>query len=524
MLLLPFLLFVASLAGEPPGRLSVEVLDAATGEATPVRVRLVDEQGRAVAPPDEAVGIMYGHWDHADGYDTLPDSSYYVDGRFDLDLPPGRYTLTLTKGYEYVEQRHELVLAAGDTLAQTMRLERWIDPASRGWYSADGHIHIRRSPREDPLIATWTQAEDVRVGVLLWMGDFWATYYAQYAWGEEGVYREDEYLLTSGQEDPRTPELGHALGMGASDRVRNRREYYYYDQVFDRIRQLGGVAGYAHQGETFHGYRGLTLDGLRSKVDVVELLQFCADGGPLITEHYYQLLDLGFEATAVAGSDFPWCGRDHRYGFDVPREGAARIGNARFYTYVEGPLTYASWKAGLAAGRTFVSSGPVVSFSVDGHLPGDRYEVAAGTTVRVSAQAFGHPDQVPLRYLEIVGHGEVIRRVEVPEGAGAPDSLVVAFDLPVDRGIWLAARVGAGPTQFAHTTPVYVTAGGGFHNPETVEAYLDLSEQYLRDLEQVIATPSDDPERQAWRYREGLQTRIDETRSVIHRLRETVKR
>jgi hypothetical protein len=282
----------------PAGHLEVLITDSLTGRPTPARVRLT-QRGRVVnALPAEAVAVMYGLWDHADGYGFQPDSAFYADGRFRLSLPPGEYHLLVAKGMEYLDQQHTVRVEAGREVRLACRLARWIDLPGRGWYSADDHIHVRRSPREDPLLLRWIQAEDVHVGVLLRMGDFWETYYPQYAWGPRGVYREGNYLLTSGQEDPRTPELGHALGIGAADRVRYRDAYYYYDKVFDKLHELGGLTGYAHQGKTFGGYRGLTLDGLRGKVDVLELLQFCASADPLQTEHYYHLLDLGFRVTA----------------------------------------------------------------------------------------------------------------------------------------------------------------------------------------------------------------------------------
>lgn len=68
--------------------------------------------------------------------------------------------------------REGIDFAAGDRLARDYRLARWIDMPARGWYSADDHIHIRRSPRENPLILDWIAAEDVHVGVMLQMGDF----------------------------------------------------------------------------------------------------------------------------------------------------------------------------------------------------------------------------------------------------------------------------------------------------------------------------------------------------------------
>lgn len=520
LIFLALLVRPAAAQQAPAGRLEVLVTDGATGRLTPVRVRLT-RNGRAVPQlPKSAAAVMYGLWDHADGYGFQPDSSFYVAGSFQLDLPAGTYQLSLSKGPEYINQNQELRIRAGQHHQQRYQLERWINMPRKGWYSADDHIHLRRSSREDSLLLTWTRAEDIHVGVLLRMGDFWETYYPQYAWGEKGVYQQDDFLLTSGQEDPRTPELGHALGLGASDRVRYKAEYYYYDKVFDKLRELGGVGGYAHQAQTFHGYRGLTLDGLRGKVDVLELLQFCASDKPLMVDHYYHLLDLGIPVTAVAGSDFPWCGHDHSRS----PERSARIGNARFYTYVEGPLTYHSWKAGLAAGHTFVSSGPMLSFEVNNRLPGDRLHVSKGTTLHVTAHAYGHAGQVPLQVLEIVGHGQVLGRVTADAPGQSARHLSLTLDIPARQGIWLAARSYALPTQAAHTTPVYVQVDGkGFHNPATAPHYLKLSQRYLQELKKDIRHRRDDPQYQAWHYRAGLERRIAETRLLIKSMKKKLR-
>ena len=517
------LLAPAPLAAQPvpTGQLEVVITDSLTGRPTPARVRLT-QAGRVVnALPAEAVAVMYGLWDHADGYGFQPDSAFYADGRFRLDLPPGDYDLSLSKGLEYLAGGRTVRVEAGRVLRLTCPLVRWTNLPARGWYSADDHIHVRRSPREDPLLLRWLQAEDVHVGVLLRMGDFWETYYPQYAWGTKGVYREGNYLLTSGQEDPRTPELGHALGIGAADRVRYRDQYYYYDKVFDKLHELGGLTGYAHQGKTFHGYRGLTLDGLRGKVDVLELLQFCASADPLQTEHYYHLLDLGFRVTAVAGSDFPWCGHDHDKG---PPERTARIGNVRFYTYTGDSLSYEGWKGALAAGRTFVTSGPILDFRVNGHLPGDSLAARKGDVLRITAHAYGHAGQVPLSRLELVRHGRVIASATPGRKGQTAAHLSLSLKVPAGRGGWIAARSYGAAGQAAHTTPVYVSAdGGGFHNPHTVPDYLGLSEMYLRELEHELAHRHNEPDRQAWQYREGLQARIDEVRRIIAALREKLK-
>ena len=496
--------------------LSVTVRDAQTGEPTPVRVRLTDSAG---ATPEisgvEELAVLWGRFDRPDGFVFQPDGSFYVDGSFEARLPAGEYDLVVSKGYEFTSQRHTLDLEAGGKIEKNLRLARWIDMPSRGWYSADDHIHLRRSPRENPNILRWIEAEDIHVGNLLQMGDFWNYVFGQYALGEQGRYREGDYLLSPGQEEPRTPEVGHTISLGAEEFVRFQRDYYSYDRVFDRVHELGGVSGFAHQGMSFHGYRGMTMNVLRNKIDFLELLQFCVADGPIHTEHYYRFLDLGFPLTALAGSDFPWCGRGSRAG-----QRSSKIGDARFYSYVDGDFSFESWFEALKAGRTFATTGPIVELTVNGERPGGTVDVAKGATVLISAKAFGHEGQVPLHDLEIIGHGKTLARAAAASPGQSSKELSLNLELPVEHGIWIAARANGAPTQIAHTTPVYVTVnGGGFHNPAKVSANLDLCEADLRGLEQELANPGNQLDSQAARHTEQLRRQIAATRETIRSLR-----
>ncbi len=505
--------------------LSVTIVDAATGRRTPVRASLQDERGNrpqvpgavavstsAIPIPGQAIPVMWGRQDRAEGYSLQPDGAFYVDGTFDVAVPPGRYTLAVSKGFEFLAQSIALDVAPMTKPAREVRLDRWIDMPARGWYSSDDHIHLRRSPADNPAILRWIAAEDIHVGNLLEMGDFWATFFSQYAFGPSGRYQEDDRLLASGQEEPRTPEVGHTISLGASQFVRFQSDYYAYDRLFDRVHELGGVSGFAHQAMSFHGARGLVLTALRGKTDFLELAQFCVPEGPLAVEHYYLLLDLGIKLTALAGSDFPWCGRGPGYGFPAPR--IAQIGNARFYAHVGGPLTFDGWFNAVKAGRTFVTTGPVVLLTVNGRGPGETVDVAPGTRLRITAEALGHPAQVPLQSLEIVGHGRVLARSEGRDAA----RLTADLDLPVDQGIWIAAKVQAGTGQFAHTTPVYVTVGGGgFQNRAALAERVATAERYLQELEAELASPGTTLDSQAARHRAALMRQIAEARSVLAR-------
>jgi hypothetical protein len=403
-------------------------------------------------------------------------------------------------------------------------MKRWIDMPSQNWFSADDHIHIRRSPRENPLILKWIAAEDVHVGVLLQMGDIGNAYYfAQYGWGKDGVYTLDGRLLASGQEDPRTHEIGHVISIGADEFVRFQESYYRYDHVFDHVHELNGLTGYAHQGMSFNGHRGMTMDVLQEKVDFLELLQFCVEGGPLLTDHYYFFLDLGFKLTATAGSDFPWCGKNDRFNVEGPGWNA-RIGNARFYTYIDDRFSYKNWKKSFKAGHTFVTTGPMLEFTVNGKLPGDTLHVSKGEEIILSARAFGHSEQVPLKSLKIIGHSAVMDSVLSGESGQSKSGLSIHKKIKVEHGMWIAARADAGFLQVAHTTPVYISVdGGGFHNPATVEQNLNQCEAYLDEMEDVMNEQPTKKNNNIWHFKEQLNPRIHETREIISKLKEKLK-
>ena len=66
---------------------------------------------------------------------------YRADGE-SIRLPAGEYSVTCGRGPEYVTEQRRIQIRAGDRSPSIdVRLQRWIDPAARGWYSGDHHIH-----------------------------------------------------------------------------------------------------------------------------------------------------------------------------------------------------------------------------------------------------------------------------------------------------------------------------------------------------------------------------------------------
>jgi len=246
----------------------------------------------------------------------------------------------------------------------------------------------------------------------------------------------------------------------------------------------------------------------------VEMIRF----GRYNQLEYYRYLNGGYRLPLVGGTD--------KMTSEVP------VGLYRTYVYIppDEEFTYATWCKNLTAGRTFLSGGPIIGFTVDGHRVGDTVKLPGnGGTVEVEA----HAESIfPIHTLQIVRQGEVAASSESATGARR---LSVKAKLKIEADTWLAARAG-GPGYFdvvphhdvwsrgifAHTSPIYVTLGGEWSvfDPATASYMLTLidgSLTYLRELsprypDGTVTHHHGEADHQAYLERPFL-----EAREAIHR-------
>jgi hypothetical protein len=120
-------------------------------------------------------------------------------------------------------------------------------------------------------------------------------------------------------------------------------------------------------------------------------------------------------------------------------------------------LSYDDWIAGQMAGRSFVSNGPMLEFSVDGTELGHTIQLSAPRPVKIKAKVWA---QHPLEKLEVIYNGR-----PAISGKVSPDRLsaLIDEDLSLESSGWIALRaVGPAPANHigsnlgAHTSPIYV--------------------------------------------------------------------
>ncbi len=420
-------------------RLELTVVDAATGRPTPARVEVLDDQGLPQIAPDALrvagdcgwlpVHNWIGWWARLQMWRALETEvenpftgtvQFYVDRPVTLDLEPGFYRIRVFKGPEYRVAFAEVGIRPGQRAELTVPLERWIDLPGEGWYSADDHLHIARPhPRFDRRIARWMQAEDLHVANLLQMGLAQGLHITpQHRFGDRAVYRDGDTLLASGQENPRTHVLGHAITLGAADWLDRPDDYLAYDRLWRRAHESGGVNGYAHWG-LGGADEGLATWAPEQLLDFLEVLGFNVPHYAL----WYDLLNLGLAMTPTAGTDYP-C---------LP----SLPGRDRFYTRLDGPLDYRSWIEAVRSGRTFVTNGPVLALRVGGAGIGDRLELDAPRELAVEGRVRYDPQRDDVTRLELVRAGQVVASASVPH---APGEIRLQTTLQADRATWVALR------------------------------------------------------------------------------------
>jgi len=470
-----------------PGRnwVRVTVLDDATEQPIPCRVHFRSPAGVPFQPHGHhsQVNQGLGTWHSDIGGDLrLGSISYaYIDGRCEGWLPRGEVLVDVACGFEYQPLRSRVSVEPGQREV-TLRLGRIRDMNAERWFSGDTHVHFL-STQGAQLEA---RGEDLNVVNLLlsqWGHLFTNT---EEFTGEPLVSRDRRTIVYASQEN-RQHLLGHLTLLGLKSAVApwcsdgpseaemgGTLEVTLSDWA-DRCHAQGGTVVIPHLPAPNGEPAALIATG---RADAVEMLRH----DPYCHLEYYRYLNGGYRLPLVGGTD--------KMTSDVP------VGLYRTYVYIppDEEFTYDTWCRNLAAGRTFLSGGPLLSFMVEGAAIGDTVRLpVGGGTVEVVAEV---TSIFPVHCLQVVERGRVIAEVQAPAGARR---LHLRERVRLDGDTWLAARV-AGPGYaavphrdawgrgiMAHTSPIYAACGQDWAlaDPATAHYMLTLIEgnlAYIRDL------------------------------------------
>lgn len=467
----------------PKVRVTGRIIDDLTRELLPARVYIQGADGRwyfpeSASPEGSAIRYEKQNWINADSVEFHTTLSAHP---FEIDLSPGRYTVTVERGKEYVPLVKEIEVS-DETLDLELPVHRWINMAERGWYSGDTHVH--RTLRELPNVML---AEDVNVTFPL---VYWVTQ------GMTPPSAGDKNLSGEIPSEPITVDATHVIWP--------RNTEWEIFTVDGKPHTLGAVFALGHTNVFSQGAppvkpiaeaahrQGALLD--LDKHDWPWSMAL----PPIMDVDLYELANnhlwrtefafTNWSTPAPASMNLPNDGRNGtetdwiHYTFQNyyallncmfplrPSAGTANgvhpvpLGFGRVYVHLPEGFRYDAWFAGLDAGRSFVTTGPMLFVEANGQPPGSRFESREGTPLEI--RLMGRVvSQEPIHSVEIIARGDVLTQL-TPESrvtqTGAHEADFEAVIEVTERG-WLAVRCWeprtGGRMRFAHTGPVWLDTG-----------------------------------------------------------------
>ncbi len=487
------------------------VIDADTKQPIAARVYLQDNLGNWLFV--RSASAQGTAWPYAEAWVPMPNS---VDRHttvsahpFTIELAPGEYQLVIERGKEYLPLNEKLAVpselrrqdqATTPSIHRTFELKRWSNMAARGWYSGETHVHRRLS--ELPNVMS---AEELNVAFPV---TFWTTA------SDKAPDLEPSSLRSQGP-SPFGPREDHGydpIWTNSQQVILPRNTEYEIFSIGSRRHTLGAIFVLNHRTPFTQKVppvssiveqarrEGALLDLDKhnwpwslmlvpiAKVDLFELSNnsvwrtnfgFKQPGCDLppwaaieqespgvLTEWgwlqfgfetYYALLNCGFRMSPTAGT----ASGVH----PVP------LGFSRVYVHSGAEFNLERWLEGLRLGRSFVTTGPMLTARVSQELPGKVFQLG-----RSHSGEFPWEAEVvsadPISRVEIIVNGKVVysttpKPIKTEQGAwkwSSSGSLHLATDRnPASsdakrmdlRSSWVVFRAWSdqpdGRKRFAHT-------------------------------------------------------------------------
>jgi hypothetical protein len=393
---------------------------------------------------------------------------FHAKDRFVVDVPVGKVRVEAVRGIEYQSAVEEAEIRPGALTALRLQPKRIANPNAAGWYSGSDHVHmnyggnLRNTPENLMMLA---EAEWLNV-----IGEKVANkdhriFDHQYFDGKPHKLSTNTQLLSFGEEY-RPPFYGHINFINLTRHLISpfitgyegsgvESLYPSNTDMFRVGREQGAIGGYVHPWSSdpeSRGYavaRGFPVDlalGSFTYLEVLTKTSHFTHTAPV----WHRALNCGFKVTASAGEDSI-----------LNLNATAIMGSSRVYAYTGERLSWDGWVEAIRKGRTFVTTGPLLNFEVNGQIPGGEIHLPEnGGNITAVAQL---DTMAPLEKVEIFWNGKPIETVPVPNTAR---TFRIEKTLPVKESGWLTLRARGGAHHpidddyvVGETGPIYVYTG-----------------------------------------------------------------
>jgi TolB protein len=454
------------------------------------RLRVITRLAGGRTPVSARVALAAG-----DGHPIVPDSGqtrfdgqngiafFYSSGSVEVTVPAGDIDVAAVQGLATPRATERVRIAAGETRTVTITLAPVWDARANGWLSGEHHFHLNYGGPyrlEPSALVQMGKAEDLDV-----LTPMLANHAQRFEDQPLFSYRHtDAKPWITWAQEVRAHFFGHVglinsrglfwpwiWGPGYDVYARDDRPNA---DALDYAAAQGGINTYVHPVtsaapfDSPAGLRSIPLgfvaDAVQGRINAIELACLWSDERGS-TQLWYRVLNVGIPMVLTAGTD----AMNNLYR-------TMAIGTTRVYVQPDRPSELGSYFAGLKAGRSFVSTGPMLDFHVNRAGPGQvlpRGSTAQPWTLTVHSA-------VAVDTVEIIVNGAVVERLP---GFAAPGSKTYAGTMQLPVGGWVAARVSGPPTRawpamdsyaFAHTAPIWITRVGSTEPVAKASATSDL--------------------------------------------------
>lgn len=492
-------------------RLTIELIDAGSKQPLPGVVQIATEDGSLVPLP-ELVHRGQGLSQPAEilRWWSLPKAAA-------LKVPCGELYVRAFSGLESELTERRIDLTGKRQATLRLALTVFANPRAAGWVPGNTHLHLRKLSRQqsDRYLQEVPLADGLDIVYVSYLEraqadleytsnkytpaelEKLATNHVHFGHGQEhrhnygaGGEGYGHILLLEIPYIIRPVSIGPGITLTGHDEPAMQ-------QGIDEARRVGGTVVWAHN---MFGFEDVP-NWLTGRVHANNIF----DGGTRgsYKESFYRYLNVGLRVPFSTGTDW--------FIYDF----------SRVYVQTDRAVTPREWLALLSAGKTYITNGPLLEFTVEQQPIGSTIELDAKRAVEVTGSARGRVD---FGRIELVQNGRVVARSNSRQLDGHHEA-TLRTSIDIDGPAWLALRTPPPPVPsdpelqepvakneyggalFAHTSPIYLRYAGRDVFDRAA------AEKLIADMQANIATINDksqfSDDRQRDRvldvYREGIK-------------------
>jgi hypothetical protein len=499
-----------SVSDQPMGssrcRLTLNLIDASTKESLPGLLRITTSDGR--------IEVLEGLFKRGTGLrQQHPSRDWYVILKSTtISVPREQLTIEAFSGLETELVRKKIDLTGQASAEVTLPLVQFHCAATSGWRNGNTHLHLMSLSRDqaDQYLKSISRADGLELVFVSYL---------------RRANAERNYISNTYDKHQLQQLSGHGVMFGYGEEHRHNfgsggegYGHVMFLNIKELIRPVSIGPGIMGEGMDWPSLRrgidkahrdGATTIWCHNAFGFEEVPDWIAgvlnahnifDGGSRgsYEDTFYRFMDIGLRVPFSTGTDW--------FIYDF----------SRVYVEVDEPLTVERWLDGLEKGRTFITNGPLLKFSLGEYSPGDVVRLAQPRELNISSLAVGRCD---FQKIEVIYNGRVVQSAPSRSVGGHFEARITAPLLISEPG-WFALRISSeqknelGAPLFGHTGAVYMEiAGKTVFKPEAAKKLITNMNEAMRTIREKASFADDKQADEIMDiYREGiasLRKRLD---------------